>query len=123
MRNFVEGKTIKKVKNLLPGIIYVVFGVGVVLRIFPASRGLALAVTPILLLGVNLLAILSVLAGATTSNRMRALAWVGIVYALTLAAEVIGVATGAIFGAYSYGEVLGFKLLEVPLIIGLNWVV
>ncbi len=35
--------------------------------------------------------------------------------------EVIGVKTGLVFGKYSYGEGLGFKLLEVPLIISINW--
>ncbi|OEK02988.1 hypothetical protein BFP97_16305 [Roseivirga sp. 4D4] len=37
--------------------------------------------------------------------------------------EVIGVSTGQIFGTYSYGETLGYKVLDVPLAIGLNWVV
>jgi bisanhydrobacterioruberin hydratase len=36
--------------------------------------------------------------------------------------EVIGVHTGVIFGNYTYGESLGMKLLNTPLIIGLNWV-
>lgn len=35
--------------------------------------------------------------------------------------EVIGVHTGRIFGAYTYGDVLGMKVLNVPLLIGLNW--
>ena len=35
--------------------------------------------------------------------------------------EVIGVKTGLVFGKYSYGEGLGLKLLEVPLIISINW--
>ena len=35
--------------------------------------------------------------------------------------EVIGVKTGLIFGKYSYGDGLGTKLLEVPLIISINW--
>ena len=35
--------------------------------------------------------------------------------------EVAGVATGVIFGSYSYGEVLGPKLLDTPLLIGINW--
>lgn len=38
------------------------------------------------------------------------------------AVEVVGVHTGSIFGAYYYEQNLGFKLWEVPLIIGLNWV-
>lgn len=36
-------------------------------------------------------------------------------------AEVAGVATGLIFGSYSYGPTLGWQFLKVPLIIGLNW--
>jgi putative membrane protein len=36
-------------------------------------------------------------------------------------AEIIGVNTGMLFGDYSYGQVLGLKLFEVPLIIGVNW--
>lgn len=35
--------------------------------------------------------------------------------------EVIGVKTGLIFGEYSYGNGLGYKLLDVPLIISINW--
>jgi len=35
--------------------------------------------------------------------------------------EVIGVKTGLVFGKYSYGDGLGFKLLDVPLIISINW--
>lgn len=36
--------------------------------------------------------------------------------------EVIGVNTGLIFGHYKYGDSLGVKLFNTPLIIGLNWV-
>ncbi|UZR94158.1 carotenoid biosynthesis protein [Chondrinema litorale] len=36
-------------------------------------------------------------------------------------AEVLGVATGVIFGEYAYGATLGWKFLEVPLVIGINW--
>lgn len=35
--------------------------------------------------------------------------------------EVAGVASGMIFGQYSYGPTLGYQLWDVPLIIGLNW--
>ena len=35
--------------------------------------------------------------------------------------EVLGVNYGLIFGQYSYGEVLGTKLFNTPLLIGLNW--
>ncbi len=35
--------------------------------------------------------------------------------------EVLGVLTGHVFGQYTYGAALGFKLFHTPLIIGLNW--
>jgi len=37
--------------------------------------------------------------------------------------EVAGIHTGEIFGEYYYGPTLGFKVWEVPLIIGLNWLI
>lgn len=37
--------------------------------------------------------------------------------------EVLGVKTGVVFGEYYYGEILGFKLAEVPILIGVNWLV
>ena len=35
--------------------------------------------------------------------------------------EIIGVNTKLLFGDYSYGNVLGIKVKNVPLIIGINW--
>jgi putative membrane protein len=35
--------------------------------------------------------------------------------------EVIGVKTGVVFGKYTYGNALGYKLFDVPLIISINW--
>ncbi|HQR93409.1 MAG: hypothetical protein B7Y15_10360 [Bacteroidetes bacterium 24-39-8] len=37
--------------------------------------------------------------------------------------EMIGVNTGALFGIYQYGNVMGAKLNGVPWLIGLNWFV
>ena len=37
--------------------------------------------------------------------------------------EVAGVQTGVIFGEYEYGSSLGLKMLGVPLVMGLNWLV
>jgi putative membrane protein len=42
-------------------------------------------------------------------------------FGLGMLAEWIGVHTGALFGQYQYGHILGPKLLGVPLIIGINW--
>lgn len=35
--------------------------------------------------------------------------------------EVLGVKTGVVFGEYFYEDTLGWKLLDVSLVIGLNW--
>ena len=37
--------------------------------------------------------------------------------------EVLGVETGKIFGKYHYQTTLGIKIMQVPPIIGLNWLV
>ena len=37
--------------------------------------------------------------------------------------EVFGVKTGILFGQYHYDHALGYKLLDVPLLIGVNWFV
>jgi len=44
-----------------------------------------------------------------------------IVYLAGFLIEVAGVNSGLIFGEYSYGNTLGIKLLETPLLIGVNW--
>jgi putative membrane protein len=44
-----------------------------------------------------------------------------IIYLLGFTVELVGVKTGLLFGEYNYGNTLGFKLFDIPLIIGLNW--
>ena len=43
--------------------------------------------------------------------------WTGI------SVEFLGVNYGLLFGEYSYGKNLGPKLFEVPILIGMNWVI
>jgi putative membrane protein len=43
------------------------------------------------------------------------------IYLIGFFVEVLGVNTGIIFGDYIYGEGLGAKVFNTPLIIGLNW--
>lgn len=46
-----------------------------------------------------------------------------VVYVLGMVVEGVGVNTGLLFGDYTYGENLGIKVLGVPILIGINWVV
>ncbi|MCF8429840.1 MAG: carotenoid biosynthesis protein [Bacteroidia bacterium] len=48
--------------------------------------------------------------------------WVIGVFQAGYILELLGVTTGRIFGQYFYGNNLGFKIADVPIIIGLNWV-
>lgn len=49
--------------------------------------------------------------------------WLFLVTAVVIGivVEIIGVNTKLLFGNYNYGAVLGFKVKNVPLIIGVNW--
>ncbi len=42
-------------------------------------------------------------------------------FGLGFLAEVIGVQTGLLFGDYSYGSILGPKVMGVPVLVGLLW--
>jgi len=44
-----------------------------------------------------------------------------IAFVIGMATEMIGVNTGILFGDYQYGQVLGPKIVGVPILIGLNW--
>jgi putative membrane protein len=44
-----------------------------------------------------------------------------IAFLIGFLSEVAGVNGGFLFGDYSYGDILGFKLMHVPVLISLNW--
>ena len=44
-----------------------------------------------------------------------------VIFFIGLFIEILGVNFKVIFGEYTYGETLGFKILKTPIIIGLNW--
>jgi putative membrane protein len=44
-----------------------------------------------------------------------------LVFLIGFSVEAIGVATGVLFGNYTYGTPFGFKIFETPITIGINW--
>lgn len=56
------------------------------------------------------------------SERTQAL-YLGIASVAAFTAEVIGVATGLIFGSYQYSGALGFALFNVPIAISAAWII
>ena len=93
------------------------FSVGLVGMLLPASNSFFLQLTPLaLLLSFTVLAL-----SDESKQRGKLIAYLLFIYIVSYLIEVAGVHTGVIFGAYSYGDNLGVKLWETPLIIGANW--
>jgi putative membrane protein len=44
-----------------------------------------------------------------------------VAFVIGIGVEIIGTETGILFGDYSYGNVLGPKIRQVPIMIGFNW--
>jgi len=92
-----------------------VYSVGLAGMMIPYTRDLFILITPI-----NLIFAAAFLFYGTKPG-VRVLLF-GIFIAVTsFLIEAAGVATGRIFGSYHYGSALGPKLLQTPVIIGLNW--
>lgn len=98
--------------------LYLIFTVGIIGHLIDPLLPIMLYLTPFTLL----LTTSVVLYKSYKSSGKLFLYWIIITYVITFFLEVLGVKTGIVFGEYLYGSTLGLKLLEVPLIIGFNWV-
>lgn len=94
-----------------------VYGVGVAGMLLPFSRDLFIRITPL-----NLLFAAAFLFFGKKPRRRVWITGTGI-FIVSFLVEAVGVNTGKIFGEYVYGHTLGPKLLNTPVIIGLNWFV
>lgn len=99
-------------------IFFIVFyAVGVVGILIPASRDFFIPLTPLALTLSALALGFHHRSGIQTSSFL--------VFSFILISgffiEVLGVNSGLIFGEYQYGNALGFKWMDTPLMIGLNW--
>ncbi|GAB3180778.1 hypothetical protein GCM10027291_48940 [Telluribacter humicola] len=73
------------------------------------------------LIPLNLLASLGLLLLFHTDWNRSFLLYCVTAFLVGFFVEVAGVHTGLIFGSYQYGSALGWKVWEVPLVIGSNW--
>lgn len=71
----------------------------------------------------NLLLSCSLLVWTQAQKNLSFLFFMLIVFLIGFGVEVIGVNTGLLFGDYQYGNVLGIKWQQVPLLIGVNWII
>lgn len=70
---------------------------------------------------INLLVSLGIMLWFHPYFERRFVLYAGIVFFSSFIIEWAGVRTGKIFGQYFYGENLGLKIFDVPLVIGVNW--
>lgn len=109
----------KTYKNyIIPIALFVFYTVGVIGILMPSMRSQVLRLTP-----MNLLLTAFLLLWGNGKNSVSLIKAVFFAFSLGFIVEVLGVQTGVLFGAYSYGDPLGFKVFDVPLLIGVNWLI
>lgn len=117
MKNQLINKIFKVVTyQELPKTFLIFYSVGLLLFLIPVTRDLFKAMTPLSLLLVNV--------ALLYHHRHWNLRIVLFIFAVTISSffiEAEGVRGGILFGEYQYLNTLGPKLLDTPLVIGLNW--
>jgi bisanhydrobacterioruberin hydratase len=97
--------------------IYLIFLFGILWHSIDATYDYVLLLTPFVLVITYVI----VLYPEIKERNYSLLLWLLAVYVITFILEAAGVQTGAIFGDYYYGDTLGLKFLDVPIVIGFNW--
>lgn len=93
-------------------VLYLVGIIGILLPIHPDF---------ILLTPLNLLVSVGLVLWHHGAWSQQTVFYLLIAYVVGFGAELFGVQTGLLFGDYAYGRVLGPKIWDTPLMIGVNW--
>jgi len=109
-----------KIENIIAKIqieilLIIVFILGAIGHTIPITKDIFILFTPLILLLSAIFLIIRLKIHPTIIAIIIMIAVLGYVL------EVIGVSTGYPFGEYKYGNILGYKILDVPLVIALNW--
>lgn len=105
-------------RNIIPFLLFLFYSVGIIGISISEFRNQIVSLTPINLLITAVLLIWG--NGVYNSKLIYA---VCITFLLGYAVEVLGVASGILFGEYQYGQTLGWKFMDVPIIMGVNWLI
>lgn len=103
-------------QNIIPLILFIFYTVGIVGISIPSLRELTVSLTP-----MNLLLTAGLFFWGIGRKDFKIFFAAFLAFILGYIVEVAGVATGVLFGEYNYGSPLGWKLFDVPLMIGVNW--
>ena len=102
--------------NGLPFTFTIFYIVGLVLFFLPITQDVFISITP-----YSLAMVTAAVFYYHREWNVRSIGVLASIFLLSIAVEVMGVSTGKLFGVYTYGETLGFKIFSVPIVIGLNW--
>jgi putative membrane protein len=102
----------------LIGFLILFYAVGVLLFLVEKTRPLFSLLTPFSLI----LTFGAVLLFQKNMSGKLVMAFIAVCIA-TFIIEMAGVHTGVLFGNYVYGNALGKKILDTPILIGLNWLI
>lgn len=94
-------------------ILYIVGAVGIII---PETRSYFVQLS-----ALNLFISLLGLIFSRKSKQLSFMLFLGIAFIIGVCVELIGVHTSYLFGNYYYGNNLGLKWNQIPLIIGVNW--
>jgi putative membrane protein len=114
IRKFIDERT-----GFVKVLFVIFFSVGVAGTALDISRDLFISLTPLALM----LCLVAILAYHRSDSPGKDAVIFGAVFIAALLAETAGVNTGKLFGNYTYGDGLGLKVFNTPLIIGLNWAI
>src|SRR5665213_1381174 len=105
-------------KNQIATAIAVLFHIVGLMGLLFFNRSFFLQFTP-----GNLLLMLVLLVWTQTGKNRWFFIFLISCFLVGLGVEIMGVRTGILFGKYSYGTVMGYKLWDTPLILGVNWII
>lgn len=119
MRIFISNisKSILARKNYVLAFFIIFYAVGFLGLAFPFSYNLFLKLFPFALI----LSFSAILLFHHDPYNVRTVMVLSAIALIGYVIEVVGVNTSLIFGSYIYGDALGLKALNTPLLIGVNW--
>lgn len=103
-------------QRILISILLIFYAVGVIGLYIPGTRDMFLKLS-----FYNLLLSLVILILSRKTKQGLQFLFLLLCFTVGMAVEWIGIHTGWLFGTYSYGNNLGIKWFDVPVIIGINW--
>ena len=109
---------IRSSPRLMIGILVLYYIVGMILFLVEGTRAIFSILTPLSLM----MSFLAVLIYQLSWSPRLVLSFLT-VFLAAIFIEIMGVQTGVLFGEYVYGKALGIKILDTPVMIGLNWLI